>query len=72
MSQFLHEKDGFGNDMWFGDTGPVRMAALPHVPDYAGQLDRIRDVTLRSDDVIVVGYPKSGEGGGVEGVGVGG
>lgn len=57
--QLLHVKDQFGNDMWFGDAGAVRVAAVPHV-DYRGLLDRIRDFDLRHDDVIVVGYPKSG------------
>ncbi|KAK7103164.1 sulfotransferase 1A2-like [Littorina saxatilis] len=60
MSQFLHLKDKFGNDVRFGNTGEVRVAPLPHIDDYSALLDRIRDVRLHPDDVIVVGFPKSG------------
>ncbi|KAL8625865.1 hypothetical protein ACOMHN_012457 [Nucella lapillus] len=58
MSNFLHLKDHFGNDLYFGDTGQIRIAALPNVNKTT--LRTISDFTLREDDVIVVGYPKSG------------
>ncbi|KAK7492336.1 hypothetical protein BaRGS_00016433, partial [Batillaria attramentaria] len=59
MSNFVLEKDRFGNDMWFGDK-EVRFAALPFIQDYKEQLKTIKEMKLRSDDVLVAGYPKSG------------
>ena len=59
MSDLLHKTDRFGNDIWLGDSGDVKMAALAGI-DYSTHLSRIRDVELRPDDVILVGFPKSG------------
>nr|KAG5703498.1 hypothetical protein BaRGS_020132 [Batillaria attramentaria] len=60
MSQFLHEIDRFGNDMWFGDAGDIKMPPLVIIHDYKKMLQRIKELQLRSDDVLVVGYPKTG------------
>ncbi|KAK7492334.1 hypothetical protein BaRGS_00016431, partial [Batillaria attramentaria] len=60
MSQFEHVKDRFGNDMWFGDGGEMKFPAFPYVQDYGQQLQRIKQLPLRTEDVIVVSYPKSG------------
>nr|KAG5703495.1 hypothetical protein BaRGS_020129 [Batillaria attramentaria] len=62
MSQFEHVKDRFGNDMWFGDGGEMKFPAFPYVQDYGQQLQRIKQLPLRTEDVIVVSYPKSGQG----------
>nr|KAG5707187.1 hypothetical protein BaRGS_017871 [Batillaria attramentaria] len=59
MSQFVHLKDKYGNDMWFGHP-VVRMPASEDVKDYNKQLQILKDMELRSDDVITVAYPKSG------------
>lgn len=59
MSALLHLKDQFGNNMYFGDTGHIRLPAVPNV-DFTSLLQTVRDVTMREDDVMVVGYPKSG------------
>jgi hypothetical protein len=61
MPQFLELKDKFGNNLFFGNGGDVRFAATPLIPDFRQQLKDVRQLELRSDDVIVVGYPKSGQ-----------
>ncbi|KAK7492335.1 hypothetical protein BaRGS_00016432, partial [Batillaria attramentaria] len=60
MPQFEHVKDRYGNDLWYGDGGEVRFAANPAIQDYREQLKTIKERRLRSDDVLIVGYPKSG------------
>ncbi|KAK7497617.1 hypothetical protein BaRGS_00011012, partial [Batillaria attramentaria] len=59
MSKFVHLKDKYGNDMWFGHP-VVRMPASEDVEDYDKQLQILKDMQLRPDDVITVAYPKSG------------
>ena len=61
MPQFLELKDKFGNSLYFGNGGDVRFAATPLIADFRQQLKDVRQLELRTDDVIVVGYPKSGE-----------
>ena len=61
MPQFLELKDKFGNNLYFGNGGDVRFAASPLISDFRQQLKDVRQLELRSDDVIVVGFPKSGE-----------
>ncbi|KAL8572566.1 hypothetical protein ACOMHN_040470 [Nucella lapillus] len=58
MSDFLHLKDHFGNDVYFGDAGNIRLPPLPTANKTL--LKTVSDLTLREDDVIIVGYPKSG------------
>ena len=58
--QFLTVPDGYGNDMYFGNTGSVRVAALPIEKNYHTLLERIRNFQLQENDVIVTGFPKSG------------
>ncbi|XP_025105959.1 sulfotransferase 1A2-like [Pomacea canaliculata] len=53
-------KDKFGNDIWLGDGGEVIFAPVDCIPDYRKHLQHIRDMQLRADDVLIVGYPKSG------------
>nr|KAG5703476.1 hypothetical protein BaRGS_020110 [Batillaria attramentaria] len=60
MSQFEHVKDKFGNDLWFGDGGEMRFPPMSHVQDYRKQLQDIKQLPLREDDVIVACFPKSG------------
>ncbi|KAK7498913.1 hypothetical protein BaRGS_00010005, partial [Batillaria attramentaria] len=60
MPQFLELKDKFGNSLYFGNGGDVRFAATPIIDDFRQQLKDVQQLELRSDDVIVVGYPKSG------------
>ncbi|KAK7114683.1 sulfotransferase 1C4-like [Littorina saxatilis] len=60
MPQFLELKDKFGNNLYFGNGGDVRFAATPLISDFRQQLKDVRQLELRTDDVIVVGYPKSG------------
>lgn len=60
MPQFLELKDKFGNNLYFGNGGEVRFAASPLITDFRQQMKDVRELELRSDDVIVVGYPKSG------------
>lgn len=54
-------KDKFGNDIWLGDGGEVIFAPVDCIPDYRKHLQHIRDMQLRADDVLIVGYPKSGQ-----------
>ncbi|KAL8572568.1 hypothetical protein ACOMHN_040472 [Nucella lapillus] len=58
MSDVIHQKDQFGNDLYYRDTGEIWLPPMT----IAGKtsLEMVSDLTLREDDVIVVGYPKSG------------
>lgn len=60
MSDRIHIKDQFGNDMLFGHAGDVWMPQFPMIPDYRQHLQHIRHLELRPDDVIIIGYPKTG------------
>nr|KAG5687673.1 hypothetical protein BaRGS_027565 [Batillaria attramentaria] len=59
MSGLEHVKDEAGNDIWFGDGGELRFPPGNHITDFKQQLKRLKTLQLRSDDVIVVGYPKT-------------
>lgn len=61
MPQFLELKDKFGNSLFFGNGGDVRLAATPLIADFRKQLKDVQELYLRHDDVIITGYPKSGE-----------
>ncbi|KAK7498807.1 hypothetical protein BaRGS_00009899 [Batillaria attramentaria] len=56
----LELKDRFGNTLYFGNGGDVRFAASTWIPDFRQQLRMVKEMELRHDDVIVAGYPKSG------------
>jgi hypothetical protein len=54
-------KDRSGVEMWYGDANGVWLPTFPLPYPYAHQLDVIRDTPIRDDDVIIMGYGKSGE-----------
>ncbi|KAK7492359.1 hypothetical protein BaRGS_00016456, partial [Batillaria attramentaria] len=60
MSQFEHVKDKYGNDLYYGHP-EVRMAAVDYVKDFYKQVEMLKEIELRPDDVITVSYPKSGQ-----------
>lgn len=59
MSQYLHIVDRFGHSRWFGHP-ELRLPAQPIVHDYDKQVQILKELELRHDDVITVAYPKSG------------
>ncbi|KAK7492357.1 hypothetical protein BaRGS_00016454, partial [Batillaria attramentaria] len=58
MSQFVHVKDKYGNDICYGHP-EVRFPALAYVKDFYKQVEMLKEIELRPDDVITVSYPKS-------------
>ena len=59
--QAIVERDNSGHCYSYVMAGDIKMAPFPVVRDYAKRLSYVRNVKLRHDDVIIVGYPKSGE-----------
>ncbi|KAK7492358.1 hypothetical protein BaRGS_00016455, partial [Batillaria attramentaria] len=60
MSQFETVKDKYGNEICFGHS-EVKFPALEYVKDFYKQVEMLKDIELRPDDVITVAYPKSGQ-----------
>ncbi|KAL8611181.1 hypothetical protein ACOMHN_064471 [Nucella lapillus] len=60
MSQVCEIKDRSGVSFYYGDTGVVWFPPFPLPHPYPQQIDVIRDVVMRDDDVIMTGYGKSG------------
>ena len=61
MSERVHLKDRYGNDLSFLNGGDVWVPILPDIVDnYRQHLKNLRRLEMRPDDVIVVGYPRSG------------
>ncbi|XP_025098795.1 sulfotransferase 1A2-like isoform X1 [Pomacea canaliculata] len=53
------KKDNFGNDRWYFDED-IRLPPLPPGLPQGDRLNYIRNLDLRPDDVIIAGYPRSG------------
>nr|KAG5703497.1 hypothetical protein BaRGS_020131 [Batillaria attramentaria] len=60
MSQFEHVKDKYGNDIYYGHP-EVKFTAVSYVKDFYKQVEMLKEIELRPDDVITVSYPKSGQ-----------
>lgn len=60
MSSDFSLKDRHGNDIYFGNGGDVWFPQYDEIPDYREHLNKIRHMQMRQDDVILVGYPRSG------------
>lgn len=58
---YLELKDKFGNDLRFGNGGDIWYPPFPLVQDYRQHVKDIRQVELRPDDILVTGFPKTGE-----------
>ena len=61
MSGRIHLKDRYGNDLIFSNGGDIWCPTYPTIVDYRQHLKDIRHLELRKDDIIVAGYPRSGE-----------
>ena len=54
-------KDRYGNDLVFHNGGDIWCPTYPDIVDYRQHLKDLRHLELRKDDIVVVGYPRSGE-----------
>ena len=50
-----------GAQFTVGDSGDLWFPPFPLVNSYPEQLDVIKGLKMREDDVILAGYPKSGK-----------
>ena len=61
MSGRIHLKDRYGNDLIFHNGGDIWCPLYPDIVDYRQHLKDLRHLELRKDDIILAGYPRSGE-----------
>ena len=61
MSGRIYLKDRYDNDLHFHNGGDIWCPVFPTFDDYRKHLQNVRNLQLRDDDVIVAGFPKTGE-----------
>ncbi|XP_070204442.1 uncharacterized protein [Littorina saxatilis] len=57
---YIELKDKHGNNIYFGSFGDLLIPAFPMIQDFRQHKQDIREMDLKPDDVLITGYPKTG------------
>ena len=61
MSESTQHKDRFGNPLPFNKNAEVKVLFFPSTEDPKVILQKVKDTEMNANDVLVVGYMKSGK-----------